>query len=107
MNKRATELGLKATNYVNTTGLEPSSGGPGNITSAADMANLAREVIKHPVVFRWTGVWIDSLRGGKSFLRNTNNLVRFYQGCDGLKTGFTNQAGFCLVASAKRQKGYA
>ncbi len=103
MNKRAAELGLKDTHYVNTTGLEPSSGGAGNITSARDMAFLAREVIKHPTVFRWSGVWIDSLRGGKSFLRNTNNLVRFYQGCDGLKTGFTNQAGFCLVATAKRQ----
>jgi D-alanyl-D-alanine carboxypeptidase (penicillin-binding protein 5/6) len=103
MNKRAAELGLKDTHYVNTTGLEPSSGETGNITSARDMALLAREVIKHPTVFRWSGVWIDSLRGGKSFLRNTNNLVRFYQGCDGLKTGFTNQAGFCLVATAKRQ----
>jgi serine-type D-Ala-D-Ala carboxypeptidase (penicillin-binding protein 5/6) len=103
MNKRAAELGLKETNYSNTTGLEPGSGGPGNITSAIDMASLAREVIKHPTVFQWTGVWIDSLRNGKSFLRNTNNLVRFYQGCDGLKTGFTNQAGFCLVATAKRQ----
>jgi D-alanyl-D-alanine carboxypeptidase (penicillin-binding protein 5/6) len=102
MNKRSVELGLKDTHYVNTTGLEPSTGGPGNITSAADMACLAREVIKHPTVYRWSGVWIDSLRGGKSFLRNTNNLVRFYQGCDGLKTGFTNQAGFCLVATAKR-----
>jgi D-alanyl-D-alanine carboxypeptidase len=103
MNQRAHELGLKDTHYVNTTGLEPGNGEPGNITSSRDMALLAREVIKHPAVFRWTGVWIDSLRGGKSFLRNTNNLVRFYQGCDGLKTGFTNQAGFCLVATAKRQ----
>jgi D-alanyl-D-alanine carboxypeptidase (penicillin-binding protein 5/6) len=102
MNKRVKELGLKNTHYVNTTGLEPSSGGKGNFTSAEDMAILAREVIKYPIVFKWTGVWIDSLRGGKSYLRNTNNLVRFYSGCDGLKTGFTNQAGFCLVATAKR-----
>jgi D-alanyl-D-alanine carboxypeptidase (penicillin-binding protein 5/6) len=103
MNKRAGEIGLQDTHYVNTTGLEPSSGGPGNMTSARDMSILAREVIKYPIVFQWSGVWIDSLRGGKSFLRNTNNLVRFYKGCDGLKTGFTNQAGFCLVATAKRQ----
>ena len=102
MNKRARQLGLKSTHYVNTTGLEPDAGGTGNLTSAADMAILAREVIRYPMVFRWTGVWIDSLRGGKSFLRNTNNLVRFYSGCDGLKTGFTNEAGFCLVATAKR-----
>ncbi|HBE77231.1 MAG TPA: D-alanyl-D-alanine carboxypeptidase, partial [Firmicutes bacterium] len=103
MNKRAAELGLKSTHYVNTTGLEPSSGGEGNTTSAKDMALLAQEVIKHSNVFQWTGKWIESLRGGKSFLRNTNNLVRFYQGCDGLKTGFTHQAGFCLVATAKRK----
>lgn len=103
MNKRAKELGLTNTHYVNTSGLEPAPGESGNVTSASDMAYLAREVIKHPLVFKWTGVWIDSLRGGKSYLRNTNNLVRFYRGCDGLKTGFTNQAGFCLVATAKRE----
>ncbi len=103
MNKRAKELGLKNTTYVNTTGLEPDGGGSGNMTSAADMAKLAREVVRHPQIFKWTGIWIDSLRGGKSFLRNTNNLVRFYKGCDGLKTGFTGPAGFCLVATAQRQ----
>jgi len=103
MNKRAKELGLKNTTYFNTTGLEPNDGGSGNRTTAADMAQLARKVIEHPQIFKWTGTWIDSLRGGKSFLRNTNNLVRFYKGCDGLKTGFTGPAGFCLVATAKRQ----
>jgi D-alanyl-D-alanine carboxypeptidase (penicillin-binding protein 5/6) len=103
MNKRARQLGLKNTHYVNTTGLEPADGGMGNLTSVSDMGALAREVIKYPQVFKWTGVWIDSLRGGKSYLRNTNNLVRFYAGCDGLKTGFTSQAGFCLVATAKRE----
>ena len=102
MNKRAKELGLKNTNFVNTTGLDPDGGGTGNLTSARDMALLAREVIQYPAVFRWSGVWIDSLRNGKSFLRNTNKLVRFYRGCDGLKTGFTAKAGFCLVATAKR-----
>jgi D-alanyl-D-alanine carboxypeptidase (penicillin-binding protein 5/6) len=103
MNKRAQQLGLKDTHYVNTTGLEPDTGGQGNLTSASDMARLAQEVIKYPKVFQWTGIWLDSLRGGKSYLRNTNNLVRFYAGCDGLKTGFTSQAGFCLVATAKRE----
>lgn len=102
MNKRAAELGLKNTHFVNTTGLEPDGGGVGNLTSAGDMAILAREVIKYPIVFKWTGVWIDSLRGGKSFLRNTNKLVRFYRGCDGLKTGYTDKAGYCLVATAQR-----
>ncbi len=102
MNKRVGELGMKSTHFVNTTGLEPDGGGVGNLTSAADMAVLAREVVKHPIVFKWTGVWIDNLRGGKSFLRNTNKLVRFYRGCDGLKTGYTDKAGYCLVATALR-----
>jgi D-alanyl-D-alanine carboxypeptidase (penicillin-binding protein 5/6) len=103
MNKRARQLGLKNTFYVNTTGLEPNNGGTGNLTSARDMALLGREVVKYPEVFQWTGVWIDSLRGGNSFLRNTNKLVRFYRGCDGLKTGFTAEAGYCLVGTAKRE----
>lgn len=102
MNKRAQELGMSNTKYVNTTGLTPDAGGEANVTSAYDQAILARELLKHPTVLQWTGTWIDSLRGGESFLRNTNNLVRFYEGCDGLKTGFTDQAGFCLVATAKR-----
>lgn len=102
MNKRAQQLGLKNTHYVNTTGLEPNSGGEGNLTSVKDMSLLAREVLKYPMILKWSGTWIDHLRGGKSFLRNTNKLVRFYRGCDGLKTGFTGEAGYCLVATAKR-----
>jgi D-alanyl-D-alanine carboxypeptidase (penicillin-binding protein 5/6) len=102
MNRRAQQLGLKNTIYVNTTGLEPQGGGSGNLTSARDMALLGREVIKYRQVFKWTSVWIDSLRGGKSFLRNTNKLVRFYRGCDGLKTGYTGEAGYCLVGTANR-----
>lgn len=102
MNRRAKELGLKNTVYYNTTGLTSDHKGPGNMTSAYDMAVLARELLKHPKVLQWTGTWLDSVRDGKSYLRNTNNLVRFYQGCDGLKTGFTEDAGFCLVGTAKR-----
>jgi D-alanyl-D-alanine carboxypeptidase (penicillin-binding protein 5/6) len=103
MNKRARQLGLKNTFYANTTGLEPKNGGTGNLTSVRDMALLGREVVKYPQVFQWTSVWIDSLRGGSSYLRNTNKLVRFYRGCDGLKTGFTGEAGYCLVGTAKRE----
>ncbi|MGE5549961.1 MAG: D-alanyl-D-alanine carboxypeptidase family protein [Bacteroidota bacterium] len=103
MNKRAQELGLKDTVYVNCTGLTPDApGAKGNVTSAHDQAVLAQAMLRHPGVLKWTGTWIDYLRNGQSFLRNTNNLVRFYDGCDGLKTGFTEQAGFCLVATAKR-----
>lgn len=101
MNERATALGLKDTRFVNSTGLSPETG-EGNITSAYDMAVLARELLKHPTVLQWTGTWIDSLRGGESFLRNTNTLVRFYEGCDGLKTGYTEEAGFGLVGTAQR-----
>lgn len=101
MNKRAEELGMNETRYVNSTGLSADSG-PGNLTSVYDQTILARELLKHPAVLKWTGVWIDSLRGGDSFLRNTNTLVRFYEGCDGLKTGYTEEAGFCLVATAQR-----
>jgi D-alanyl-D-alanine carboxypeptidase (penicillin-binding protein 5/6) len=102
MNRRAKQLGMKNTVYYNTTGLTPDGGGRGNLTTVADQAILAREVIKYPIVFQWSGRWIDNLRGGKSFLRNTNKLVRFYRGCDGLKTGFTHEAGYCLVATAER-----
>ena len=103
MNERARELGMKDTVYVNATGLTPDDPAKGkNLTSACDQAILAREMLRHPAVLRWTGTWIDYVRDGQSFLRNTNNLVRFYEGCDGLKTGFTDEAGFCLVATAKR-----
>jgi len=102
MNKRAQELGLANTRYANATGLEPDGGGEGNITTAYDMAVLGRELLKHPTILQWTGTWIDSLRGGESFLRNTNNLVRFYEGCDGLKTGYTDEAGYSLVGTAQR-----
>lgn len=103
MNQRARELGLKSTHFVNCTGLEPDDpASGGNRTSAMDVAIMSRELLKHPTVLRWTGTWIDHLRGGSSFLRNTNKLVRFYAGCDGLKTGFTNEAGFCLSATARR-----
>jgi len=101
MNERVAALGLEDTRFVNATGLSPDTG-EGNITSAHDMAVLARELLKYPTVLQWTGTWIDSLRGGESFLRNTNTLVRFYEGCDGLKTGYTEEAGFGLVGTAQR-----
>lgn len=103
MNQRAQELKLKSTHFVNCTGLDPDDpSSEGNRTSAMDVAMMSRELLKHPAVLKWTGTWIDHLRDGKSFLRNTNKLVRFYAGCDGLKTGFTDKAGFCLTATAQR-----
>ena len=103
MNERARELGLTNTKFVNCTGLsDDNPSAVGNLTSARDVAVMSRELIRHHEILKWTGTWIDYLRNGTSFLRNTNKLVRFYQGCDGLKTGFTNEAGFCLAATAKR-----
>ncbi|MGE5558008.1 MAG: D-alanyl-D-alanine carboxypeptidase family protein [Bacillota bacterium] len=104
MNERARELGMKHTYFANMTGLVPDKPGEkGNYTTAWDVAVMSRELLKHPRILKWTGTWIDYLRGGESFLRNTNNLVRFYRGCDGLKTGFTAEAGFCLSATAQKK----
>ncbi len=103
MNERAGELGLKNTYYYNTNGLP--SGDPevqGNYTSAYDLAILTRELLKYPRIFDWTSTWIDYLREGKFVLNNTNRLVRHYKGADGLKTGFTEEAKYCVTSTAKR-----
>ncbi|MGE5558534.1 MAG: D-alanyl-D-alanine carboxypeptidase family protein [Bacillota bacterium] len=97
MNARGKMLGLTDTHFVNEHGLPD----PGQYTSAYDVALMSRDLIlRHPAVLRFTSIWIDSLRGGKSFLRNTNRLLKEYPGADGLKTGYTAQAGFCLSATA-------
>lgn len=102
MNKKAKELGLKNTNFKNCTGLDED----GHYSSARDMATIARElIIKHPEIFRFSSVYEDYLRENtenKFWLVNTNKLVRFYEGADGLKTGHTDNAGYCLAATAKR-----
>ncbi|SJZ62107.1 D-alanyl-D-alanine carboxypeptidase family protein [Selenihalanaerobacter shriftii] len=105
MNKKAKELDMKGTYFMNTNGLPPSDPEiQGNHTSANDVALMSRELInKYPRVLDYTGVWIDHLRDGDSFLRNTNNLVRFYKGADGLKTGYTSEAGYCVSATAQRE----
>lgn len=105
MNKKADELGLDDTHFVNTNGLPvEDSDQRGNYTSAHDVAVMSRELVtKYPQVLDYTKIWIDHLRDGDSFLRNTNNLVRFYKGADGLKTGHTSQAGFGVAATAERK----
>lgn len=86
MNERARELGLKNTYFYNTNGLPPDNPDvQGNYSSAYDLAVMARELIKHRKVLEWTSTWQDYLRDGKSVLNNTNRLVRFYNGADGLK----------------------
>lgn len=103
MNERAKELGLKNTYFYNTNGLPPDSDDvQGNYTSARDLAIMAKELLEHRKVLEWTSTWIDYLRDGESVLNNTNRLVRFYTGADGLKTGFTEEAGFCLTCTAER-----
>ncbi len=99
MNARAKALGMKDTVFKNPTGLDAE----GHVSTAYDIALMSRELLKHSAVTRYTTIWMDSLRDGKTSLVNTNKLVRFYEGCTGLKTGTTDGAGSCLSASATRQ----
>ncbi len=98
MNERAKQLGMNDTNFINCNGLDED----GHVTSAHDIAVMSREIMKHPKIFEYTTIWMDSLRDGAFGLVNTNKLVRFYQGATGLKTGSTSVAGFCISATAKR-----
>ncbi|MBR2886044.1 MAG: D-alanyl-D-alanine carboxypeptidase [Clostridia bacterium] len=98
MNKRAKELGMKDTNFVTCNGLDADN----HHTSAYDIAIMSRELLKHEMITKYTTIWMDSLRDGKFQLANTNKLVRFYSGANGLKTGSTSKAGCCISASAKR-----
>ena len=99
MNERARQLGMERTNFVNCTGLPAQ----GHLTCAYDIALMSRELIlNHPAIREFTTIWMDSLRDGSFQLSNTNRLVRFYEGCTGLKTGFTASAGYCMSATAER-----
>ena len=104
MNKRAKELGMNDTHFVNCTGLDDSADAKDHKTSAHDIALMSRELLKnHPDIKKFTTIWMDTVRDGAFGLSNTNKLVRFYPGATGLKTGFTSQAGYCLSASALRE----
>ena len=99
MNNRARELGMKDTHFVNCTGLTAE----GHVTSAYDIALMSRELLlHHPEVRNYTTIWMDTLRSGTFGLSNTNKLIRFYDGATGLKTGFTQEAGYCISATAER-----
>lgn len=100
MNKRATELGMTNTNFVNSTGLPVEN----HYTCAKDIAIMTRQLLQHEKIFDYTGIWMDSLRGGEMGLSNTNKLIRFYPGANGMKTGYTDSAKYCLSATAKRDK---
>ena len=102
MNKKAKELGLKNTNFKNPHGLDTAD----HYSSARDMSLIAKELARHEEVFKFTSIYEDYLRENtdrKIWLVNTNKLVRFYDGVDGLKTGYTNGAGYCITASAKKR----
>ena len=104
MNKRAAELGMEDTHFVNCTGLDDEPEAASHKTSAGDIAIMSRELLtKHPDIKNYTTIWMDTVRGGTFGLSNTNKLVRFYNGATGLKTGFTSSAGYCLSASALRE----
>ena len=98
MNAKAKELGMENTCFKNTNGLDED----GHYSSARDVALMSRELLKHPMIFEFTTIWTDSLRDGKFKLANTNKLIRFYNGANGLKTGSTSKALCCISAAAKR-----
>lgn len=101
MNERAQQLGMKNTHFVNSNGLPASN----HYSSAADIAIMSRELLKHEGITKFTGTYQDYLRKDTEspfWLVNTNKLVRFYEGVDGLKTGYTGEAKYCLTATAKR-----
>lgn len=101
MNDRANSLGLKNTNFKNSTGLDAEN----HYSSAYDMAMIAKELVKHEKILEFTGTYEEYLRKDSNspfWLVNTNRLVRFYSGADGLKTGYTGEAGYCLTATAVR-----
>ena len=99
MNRRAAQLGMENTHFVNATGLDAE----GHLTTARDISAMARELLRHDRIVEYSTVWMDSLRGGETQLVNTKKLVRYYEGCTGLKTGTTDGAGSCLAASAARE----
>ncbi len=98
MNQRAAELGMANTHFNSCTGLDTDN----HYTCARDIAVMSRELMKHPEIQNYTTIWMDSVRDGAFSLSNTNKLVRFYNGTTGLKTGFTDEAGYCLAASAQK-----
>ena len=101
MNQKVKELGLKNTNFVNSTGLDEDN----HFSSAYDMALIAKELLSHEQILEFSSLYEDYLRENtqnKFWLVNTNKLVRFYEGADGLKTGFTDNAGYCMAVTAKR-----
>lgn len=100
MNKRVETLGLKNSHFENCTGLDDEV--TNHYSCAYDLAVIAKKVMKHKLILKYSTVWLDSLRNGKTELNNTNKMINKYNGMTGLKTGTTSNAGFCLCATATR-----
>ncbi|MBU5486967.1 D-alanyl-D-alanine carboxypeptidase [Clostridium sp. MSJ-8] len=101
MNKRAKELGMKNTTFKNCNGLPAE----GHVSTARDIAIMSQELLRHPTILKYSGTYMETISEGRKEpieLVNHNKLVRFFEGCDGLKTGFTNEAKYCISATAKR-----
>ena len=98
MNARAAELGMTHTRFVNACGLDAE----GHYSSARDVAAMSLALLRHPKILEYSGIWMDTLRGGETQLTNTNKMLKSYAGITGPKTGTTNGAGVCISASAVR-----
>lgn len=104
MNKRAAELGMRNTNFVNVNGLHHDD----HYTTAFDVALMSRELMSYPIYTSWSTIWMDEnflegkIKSEKVFLSNTNRLIRYYEDCDGVKTGYTDKAMHCISATAER-----
>ncbi len=98
MNDRAKAIGMNDTNFLDCSGLTDD----GHYSTAYDIALMSKELLKHPKIIDFTKLWHETFRNGEFSLDNTNKLIRYYDGMTGLKTGFTNKAGFCLAGTAQR-----
>lgn len=104
MNERAKKMGMENTNFVNTSGLHHED----HYSTTYDLALMSRELLSYPIFFRWSQIWMDEnflegrIRAGRVYLSNTNRLIRYYDGCDGIKTGFTGESGHSISATASR-----
>lgn len=101
MNEKALQLDMLNTKFENTNGLDDTT--LNHYTSARDIAIMSKELIRHEKILEYSSIWMDTIRDGAFGLTNTNRLVRFYSGCNGLKTGSTAKAGFCVSATAQRE----
>jgi D-alanyl-D-alanine carboxypeptidase (penicillin-binding protein 5/6) len=101
MNQRAKELGMTKTVFVNANGLDRE--GEKTLTCARDIGLMSVELMKHPKILNYTTIWMDTIRNGAFTLANTNKMLKKYTGLNGLKTGYTHEAMYCISAAAKRE----